>query len=101
MMIRIQKEDFLKRTGVNSRASAMSNSIQASLQRNLTYLPNGDPEAREYFRAEFATAIYSQARRYQVGIAENEHVTVIEEITIKMSQNHAKILQNNYLRIGT
>ncbi len=100
-MIRIQKEDFLKRTGVNSRASAMCNAIQASLQRNLTYLPNAHPEARQYFRAEFATAIDSQARRYQFGIAEHEHMAVIEEITKKMSQNHASILQNNCLRIGT
>ena len=57
-MIKILKEDFLKRTWVDSGDSAMSNSIQAALQHNPTYLPNVSAESRRYFRDAFATSIY-------------------------------------------
>ena len=101
MMIKILKEDFLKRTRVDSRDSAMSNSIQAALQHNPTYLPNVSTESRRCFRDAFATSIYKQSQRYRFGVAEHEHLAGIEEITKKISQEHGKILRNNCLRIGT
>jgi hypothetical protein len=95
------RDPFLEVTRVSTEASAMSNAIQAALQRNKTYKESCSYEARDRFRAELAKQISSEKLRYVEPVLEAQHCEVIERISDSVSRQCGQCLVNERLRYGT
>jgi hypothetical protein len=92
---------FLEVTRVKTEAAAMSNAIQAALQRNKTYRDSCSDNARERFRKELARQIRSEAQRYTFPVSDDQHCEAIQRISDAVSELCGESLVNGRLRYGT
>jgi hypothetical protein len=100
-MIERIKKSFLQVTGVTSRDKAMSNSLIAALQHNLTYRNDISLARREGFRNAFAQKICVSADSYCNGGTEQDYLKTIAAISDDLSTQFVELLVNGRLRIGT
>jgi hypothetical protein len=94
-------DPFLQKTGVYTEASAMSNAIQAALQRNKTYATGCSDDNRSKFRTALAIAIREEAQRYTQPVADAQHCDAIGRIANGLSRSCGEYLFNRRLRYGT
>ncbi len=99
MTIQSRKQEFLRSVSVQTREHAINNCLIASVRRNQTYAISFD--GREPFRKAFTSELLTQSERYQIGVGENEHLNIIENIAKKLTETHGNILHGGCLRIGT
>ncbi len=94
---------FLKKTKVNNESKAMSNSVNASLKRNPTYLPEVFPSdnRRKTFRKTFIKEILKYSENYSELVSDENHIENIKRMCDYISKEHGDILINSRLNFGT
>jgi hypothetical protein len=94
-------DPFLDVTNVSSEKSAMSNAIQAALQRNKTYSNGSDYGQRVAFRAEWAQSIRDESKHYTQPISDVQHCEAIQRISDRLRGGFGPHLSGGHLRYGT
>lgn len=92
---------FLEVTRVTTEQSAMSNAIQAALQRNKTYRDDLDDDMRTKLRAEWARIIRDETKHYTLSVSDLQHCEAVRRISDELSTRFAQFLSNGRLRYGT
>ncbi|MFZ4508991.1 MAG: hypothetical protein ACOYON_14980 [Fimbriimonas sp.] len=100
MLVAAQRA-FIERIGVASVEASAQNMLKPALQHNPTYVPSADPTDKALFRRDFAQRVFSLTEAYRIGMSENDHVAQIVQMADELSADHARILKNGRLRIGT
>ena len=97
----IMKDKFLKITKVLNEKDAMKNSIIASLQRNRTYKEGTSDTDKRELRKALEDQIRSFAEKYLKPVSDEDHIGNICHICSQIKKQHASILFDSKLRLGT